>query len=99
MKIVPSIMFAKFMASFLALCGFFLTIAGTIAGLVLVLTKDEACDYVSGCTFLDRHPYALFGLTSFISVMTVGVPALAIGLYLSAQLRIQEYRLATYQAV
>jgi hypothetical protein len=80
-------------ANFMVLIGSIYVILITIAGGVLFFTTDSVCDYVDGCSFIDKHPYAIPGGALFFSGLTFGAPMIAIGLYMSTQIKIQDFRL------
>lgn len=73
--------------------GYLYFFGSIIAGAVLLTTTDSYCDYITECSFLEKRPYTLIGLPLFFSGLTFGAPMIAIGLYMTAQLRIQKYRL------
>lgn len=79
---------AIFLASCMAIVGFFLFVAGLIAGILLTVHSRPYGNGVVGYgSFFDRHEYAFIGLPLISSALTFGLPFAAIGSYMSVRLR------------
>lgn len=91
MAIRPPTLEAVFWARVVAALGYVYFLGSILIGTILLLTTDSYCDYITSCSYVERHPYTFIGLPLLLSGMTFGAPMIAIGLYMKTQLRIQNH--------